>query len=126
MKPLPVIKNCDDCGACCTGQAALPVSWYTSTAVLLDGSSSLPPELLAELEAMRIRFLADGFPPDDSACVWYDVETRRCRHYEHRPDICRDEVQPGDDSCRNWRRSVGIDPAPKYSIKKGRLKKELR
>ncbi len=70
--------------------------------------ATLPALLLAELEGLRLKFLAEGFPPDGSPCVWYDAKTRRCRHYEHRPELCRDEVQPGDEACLRWRRLKGV------------------
>jgi Fe-S-cluster containining protein len=120
-RSLPVIADCTGCGACCTGQAALPVSWYTAPDPFGD-PATLPPALLAELEAMRDRMLAGrSFPKDGTPCVWYDAEARRCRHYEYRPSICRTEVNPGDEACRSWRRSLGIDPQPTYTLSKGRL-----
>jgi len=42
-------------------------------------------------------------------CVWLDVETRRCRHYEHRPVLCQ-EYQPGSDDCLELREFAGIAP----------------
>src|SRR6516164_7426 len=72
---LPVL-NCDGCGACCQEQAALPVSWYLVIVPLLGRPTGLPPALLSELESMRDRFFADGFPPDGSPCIWYDPETK--------------------------------------------------
>lgn len=44
-------------------------------------------------------------------CLWYDEETKRCRHYEHRPEVCRDAIKPGDDACLQTRRSFRI-PLP--------------
>jgi uncharacterized protein len=126
MKPLPLVKNCDGCGACCTEQAALPVSWYAAPeSTRLGDPSTLPPDLLAELVKLRDRFLATQFPPDGSPCVWYDPATRRCRHYEHRPELCRDEVKPGDEACLRWRRLKGVDPQTRYTIKNGRIRKVI-
>ncbi|NQT13177.1 MAG: YkgJ family cysteine cluster protein [Planctomycetes bacterium] len=31
-----------------------------------------------------------GERPDLSPCFWLDVDTRRCKHYDRRPRICRD------------------------------------
>lgn len=35
-------------------------------------------------------------------CIWYVLETKRCRHYDYRPDICR-EIPVGGRSCLFWR-----------------------
>ena len=118
--PLPVITNCDDCGACCTGQAALPVH-LVGDGLRMEPVTPLPADLEAELRATLARFLAEGFPPDGSPCVWYDSASRRCKHYAHRPTICRDGIKPGDDACRGWRRSAGVDPQPRFRLLGGRL-----
>jgi|SRR5579859_1831184 len=119
-RPLPVVTSCRDCGACCTEQAALPLSWYLAAQPLGD-PGAIPPELLAELRELLVRFRGEGFPPDRSPCIWYDAETRRCRHYDHRPAICREVVQVGDEVCRRWRRIKGIDGGRRYRIVGGRL-----
>jgi len=118
--PLPEISNCDDCGACCTGQAALPVH-LVGEDFRLEGVKPLTAELRAELLEAVARFRRDGFPPDGSPCIWYDGLHRRCRHYDYRPELCRDEVQPGDESCRRWRRETGVDRQARYVLRGGRL-----
>lgn len=110
---LPVVTNCDNCGACCTEQAALPIH-LVGKHFRMEPVNPLPPELEAELLVTVEGFLKDGFPPNGSPCIWYDSETRRCRHYEHRPTLCRDEVKPGDDACLRWRRALGIDAGVTY------------
>lgn len=115
---LPVISNCDDCGACCTGQAALPIH-LVGDGFCLGPVSPLPLELIAELEATTERFMRDGFPPDGSPCIWYDPEKRQCKHYAHRPKLCRDEVKVGDKSCRRWRKTCGVG-VTRYVLKNGR------
>lgn len=108
-RSLPVVTNCDNCGACCTEQGGLPVSWYLGCIPFGD-PESLPAEVLEGLRAILAEFMAGNFPPDGSPCVWFDADTRRCKHYEHRPDTCRDEnVTPGNDACLRWRRLKGID-----------------
>lgn len=123
--PLPMIRNCDQCGACCTGQAALPIH-LVGDQFRMAPVSPLPPELAKELKDTVARFMKYGFPPDGSPCIWYDAEKKQCKHYEHRPTLCRDEVKPGDDGCRRWRRKVGIDPQVRYRLKNGRMVKEVR
>lgn len=41
-------------------------------------------------------------------CLWFDESTKRCRHYEHRPEVCRSSVAPGDDVCKATRRRFNI------------------
>jgi len=98
-KPLPLIRDCRDCGACCEGQAALPIH-LVGERFTMESVNPLPPELAQELRETTARFLADGFPPDGSPCIWYDAEAKRCKHYDYRPTVCRDEVKPGDEACR--------------------------
>lgn len=122
MKSLPVINNCDGCGACCTGQAALPIHLVGEGAARLNSVSPLPPELIEELQAIiKVYKADDSWPDDGSPCIWYDADTKRCKHYNHRPTLCRDAVKVGDDACRRWRRSTGVDPKRSYSIKGGNI-----
>ena len=117
---LPQVKDCSDCGACCTGQAALPIH-LVGEHFRLRPVKRLLPELAAELMAAAKRFQRDGFPPDDSACICYDTETKRCKHYEHRPELCRDGVKPDDDACHRSRRLLGIEGTARFTLKQGRL-----
>jgi Fe-S-cluster containining protein len=41
-------------------------------------------------------------------CLWFDVPTRRCRHYEDRPPVCR-EFEVGGEGCLGWREEFGIN-----------------
>ena len=78
---LPIL-NCDHCGACCHLQPAPP---YMPTEL-----DVLPRHLLAELQAARP---GDGKGP----CFWLTSENR-CRHYEHRPEVCR-QFELGGEDC---------------------------
>ncbi len=44
-------------------------------------------------------------------CLWYDEESKRCRHYEYRPEVCRTAIQPGDDVCLATRKAFRV-PLP--------------
>lgn len=45
-------------------------------------------------------------------CLWYDAETKRCAHYENRPETCRDAVMvPGNEACLATRKAFRI-PLP--------------
>jgi Fe-S-cluster containining protein len=40
-------------------------------------------------------------------CLWFDPVSRKCRHYEHRPPVCR-EFEVGGEDCLAWRQHRGI------------------
>jgi Fe-S-cluster containining protein len=97
--------TCDDCGKCCSGQAYLPLAGN-----LLDNDQRrdlgweivvLPIALQEELE----RGLAAN-PRFEGTCVWFDPETKGCRHYELRPSTCR-EFEMGGEDCVRIQRSPG-------------------
>lgn len=117
---LPIVSNCDNCGACCREQGSPPMYlWYLRKIEEgmndsdpdwsddHDRVTSLPPEAMRELLEYRERLLSNP-PSDDGVCIWFDESTLRCRHYEHRPDICRDGLNPGDEGCIAWRRAYGV------------------
>jgi Fe-S-cluster containining protein len=101
-----------------TAGGPLPVHmltpWYG-----LTPCKPLTPEIVAELEAYLVKFRQEGCPV--GPCIWFDAATKQCRHYEYRPDLCRDEIMPGDDECRLWRQEEGIDKSKKFTIKNGKL-----
>jgi Fe-S-cluster containining protein len=41
-------------------------------------------------------------------CLWLHVPSKRCRHYNHRPSICRN-FPLGGEECRFLRREQGLD-----------------
>lgn len=92
MTRLPVL-NCDDCGLCCSEQGTPPFSHTPG--------DSPPKELEWDIDAHAMRY-DYGLP-----CLWFNVETKRCNHYEHRPEACRDAVVPGDEYCLNFRSKGG-------------------
>lgn len=40
-------------------------------------------------------------------CYWYDQETRKCKQYAHRPQLCRD-FEVGSESCIRFREIFNI------------------
>jgi Fe-S-cluster containining protein len=110
---LPVIESCDGCGACCFEQASPPGYLYilvnpgdysgSEFAEDAERLKHLPTEARLALDKYRDDLLA-GRSRGDGACIWLDPITRKCRHYEHRPSICRDELVRGDQGCRYWRK----------------------
>ena len=112
------VKDCSSCGACCQEQAALPLGWYAG----MGGFDNLPDDIQGELRAAREKFDAEGWPADGTPCIWLDQATKKCSHYEHRPQVCRDGVAVGDEACRRWRRAKGVDKgAARYGMKGGKL-----
>jgi Fe-S-cluster containining protein len=101
-KPLPVVScTGPPCGACCEHQAGLPVTWYT----VIEPDAPLPADLRREIDDTARRWNGPGMwrgPGDDAPCVWYDAATKRCRHYENRPAVCR-EFEVGGPECLTWR-----------------------
>ena len=41
-------------------------------------------------------------------CIWFNPETLKCNHYEHRPQMCRD-FEIGNPHCRRMRLERGVD-----------------
>jgi uncharacterized protein len=108
---LPIL-DCDNCGACCMEQGSPP--GYT---LLLAGMpvwdkddterfEALPAEALEILRQYKSDLLANRVTCD-GPCVWLDRETKRCRFYEHRPQICRD-FERGSEACRTWREEYEV------------------
>ncbi len=106
---LPVIESCDGCGACCRVVTLPPFVRH------LDGTGEEAwerlrwdrPELMAALlDAERVR-RATGGPTFGTPCLWYDDDSGRCRHYDHRPLACR-TFAVGEVDCRDARRRGGV------------------
>jgi uncharacterized protein len=90
MTALPIITDCNDCGACCSQLGTPPFLSYERDLV--------PDELLAEIDAIEFTQQDENGGP----CIWLDPTTRQCRHYDERPFICR-EFEMGGEDCRNVR-----------------------
>jgi len=96
----------EGCGNCCQ-RPGLPPFWPRDEA--------MPPDhLVAEMQR-HLEEAAGGNPCDDvrqtppavawrkanlpvAPCFWLDPQTRRCRHYEFRPKICRAEDCGGENN----------------------------
>ena len=88
MHSLPVL-DCSGCGSCCEAQGTPPFTRFPD--------DRPPTELEWDIDAHDSRY-DDGLP-----CLWFDVETKLCRHYEHRPQACRETIVCGDESCLEFR-----------------------
>ena len=108
---LPIIASCDNCGACCMHMG------YPPFAGMYDGGD---PEWLElreshpELAAAARQGAIDGRGDAELPCIWLDPQTRRCRHYELRPSVCRD-FERGTEECIDHRERRGILNAPSYA-----------
>jgi len=126
-EPLPTISCTDKpCGVCCMHMDHFPAANY---ALLCreapEEAALLPQELREELEEAGKRIMEPGYT-GENPCIWLDLETRRCKHYEHRPEACREAVKPGDEACRRDRRRFGIDETTRYTLQGGKLRKVTR
>lgn len=111
MTSLPIIQSCNNCGACCMEQESPP--GYLSILVYgedgansqadLDRFNAMPQRLRKELEEYHSDMVAGLDHPKSGVCIWFNEHTRQCKHYDLRPDVCREEIQVGDDACRGWR-----------------------
>lgn len=82
--------NCDGCGLCCEGNGS-PVTLYVSRQEWQSHPfrpAGLPDDLIREIDD-NFAGLFRGQESQDR-CLWFDAEARRCRHYEWRPQVCRD------------------------------------
>jgi Fe-S-cluster containining protein len=103
---LPVIESCQGCGACCTG-VSLPPFIPLADEDEWEAFRRDHPVLVAEFQAEVDRRAREDDWPERGPCFWLDVETRQCRHYEQRPEICRD-FAVGGEACLLWREAMAI------------------
>lgn len=96
-KPLPPILSCEGCGACCRRTPVPPFE---------PGEEAFwnVPEWMLEpvLERIRREEQFELLP-----CVWFDSATLLCRHYDYRPQACRN-FELGSPLCRLSRDDDGI------------------
>jgi Fe-S-cluster containining protein len=64
---------------------------------------AMPSELRDELRQYIAAYQKPADGELDGPCCWFDMETRRCRHHEYRPAVCRD-FRIGSRGCHQWRR----------------------
>ena len=76
--------TCHRCGKCCENQPQPP--WGPADT---EWWCALPAMLRAEIRGSAHH--------DDDPCLWLDLKTRTCLHYEHRPPICRSD--PDGEAC---------------------------
>jgi len=92
MSEVPIL-SCGDCGACCMEMCSPPF--------VPPDTDQLPPDVKSDYQH-GLEGRDEAGWPDCVPCFWLDPDSKKCRHYEHRPDICRD-FEMGSDECRAWR-----------------------
>lgn len=111
-KELPIVKptSCQNCGACCGHMGYPPfVPMYEDPEHLTNSD----PEWLElreshpELAAECLQGAKDRRGDKELPCLWLDPVTKGCRHYEHRPQVCRD-FEMGSEDCVGHRQLRGI------------------
>lgn len=106
LKPAPT--SCEGCGQCCQGIGS-PVLLYASRKDFGESHpyrpADLPVELIAEIDE-HFSGLLRGQEPQGQ-CLWYDPARRSCRHYEWRPQVCKDYELAGR-ACLQLRRLYSI------------------
>jgi len=83
--------SCSDCGLCCEGIGS-PILLYATRpnwkAFHPYRPADLPKALSQEIDDHFAGLLRGQEP--QARCLWFDPQTRRCKHYEYRPQICKD------------------------------------
>jgi Fe-S-cluster containining protein len=104
-----VITSCDDCGACCWHATSPPFRrvFDENGEAYWERLKRERPDLLAEMIADTRARREQGLPLHGTPCLWFDQESRRCRHYDLRPQSCREFAVGGTD-CLDARRRAGI------------------
>jgi Fe-S-cluster containining protein len=116
---LPVL-DCHDCGVCCL-HVGTPPSFYPAflqAEIPLFAALSADYYLWRQMPAavqdeLRSYYAAlrDERTPNRSLeklpCLWYDPATKGCKHYEHRPTVCR-EFEVGGEDCLRLRLKHGV------------------
>lgn len=124
MMNLPIVQpiTCDGCGECCRHIGTPPgyalffppagqriMAWTIGTPDH-ERFKRMPATIKRKLREYYQRMWRKETPDRtgfDMPCLWFDEATKRCRHYEWRPDICR-EFEVGGEGCLEWRSSAGI------------------
>lgn len=108
---LPVIGSCDGCGACCM-HVGVPLFKFQ-----IDGSGGSPElpdeqewvDLPDDLKEAHVNFLKNNKFDDynGTPCYWLDPETRKCTHYDYRPEVCR-WFEMGGVNCIEFREELDV------------------
>ncbi|MFA7681690.1 MAG: YkgJ family cysteine cluster protein [Candidatus Peribacteraceae bacterium] len=91
------VDSCENCGACCIAASRLPIKPHEVEA--------LPQDLRDEVKALLSQPGLNDDPSTD--CMWFDIQEKKCQHYEYRPEACRN-FKKGGDTCKKIREYIGV------------------
>lgn len=96
------VLDCTGCGMCCTRMRTPPFvpDFDDPESCEFEALRRSHPELAARIRDRAMELTADSEGP----CLWFDPDTRRCQHYDIRPEICRD-FEVGGVGCLGWQES---------------------
>lgn len=112
--PIVQVESCEGCGACCMAQGSPPgyiglIPGHESGLSRdewpdredIERVDTMPREAVKILLRYRAQLLR-GEVSGEGPCVWLNQQTKECRFYEFRPQICRD-FERGCGGCLEWR-----------------------
>lgn len=88
---------CMDCGICCLAFALPPYD--------ANEHARASDALLEEIDA----YARSARYSETHPCLWLDLESRRCKHHDVRPCLCR-WFPPGGQACNGLRVEAGLNP----------------
>jgi Fe-S-cluster containining protein len=109
----------EGCGNCCI-QVGIPPFRFKADGIIVDvvvrdngeekivsdtDELPLPDGMPAELVQELAKLAPLGLESKSIPCIWFNPETRKCKHYAFRPNICRTFDCRGD-ANRFWRESL--------------------
>lgn len=98
------------------------MAYYLGELATAQEQYRLPDSLRAELLEMRERFDRENSWPDSKPCIWLDLDTKQCKHYEYRPKgVCDQGLAVGDEACRRWRKRFGLEQTRRWRMVNGKL-----
>jgi Fe-S-cluster containining protein len=106
MEILPVL-TCDGCGVCCMHMSVPPYEFWE-----VEELQREHPEVAADFKAveesraLQLKVHGTDFIP----CGFFDMVTRKCRHNEHKPEVCQ-VFDRGGEYCMGMRQDAGL-PVP--------------
>ena len=103
MTALPVL-DCTDCGVCCL-HVSVPPYDVDEVEYLKEYVPLVHTAYQAVQRTRQLQLAASG--EDYVPCGFLDMETRRCRYYENRPDVCQ-VFEVGGEFCLLQRTKAGM------------------
>jgi Fe-S-cluster containining protein len=73
----------------------------TATQPAEEHWTTLPQHLKEELLSFIASYQEPAKRELGKPCFWLDLKTRRCKHHEYRPSVCRD-FKIGCNDCVGW------------------------